>query len=394
MIEFRMPSLGADMEEGTVLEWRVRPGDAVKRGDVVALVDTDKAEIEVEIWHDGTVERLLVPVGEKVPVGAVLAVLRGAGEAAAPSPLPRAAAPQPVARGPEAPPRPTPPRVAPAPPGARVRASPLARRLARDLGVELSTLSGSGPGGEIVRADVEAAARAAPAAERRPPGAAERQAALRRAIAASMERSKREIPHYYLEETVDLRRALQWLAAENQRRPVPERLLLAALLLKATALALRESPELCGTWVGGAFRPASGVHVGVAISLRGGGLLAPTIRDMDRLALPELMAKLRELVARTRRGVLRGSDVSDAAITVTSLGEQGVEKVFGVIQPPQVALVGFGRTVERAWAERGTVGARPTITATLSADHRASDGVRGARFLAAIAKLLGAPEAL
>jgi pyruvate dehydrogenase E2 component (dihydrolipoamide acetyltransferase) len=209
-----------------------------------------------------------------------------------------------------------------------------------------------------------------------------------------MERSKREIPHYYLEETIDLTRALSWLEAENRARPVPGRILPAVLLLKATALALRESPELCGTWVEGGFRPASGIHVGVAISLRGGGTLAPAIRDVDRLALPELMAKLRDLVARTRRGVLRGSEVSDASITVTSLGEQGVAKVFGVIQPPQVALVGFGRIVERPWAEAGAVTARPTIAATLSADHRASDGARGARFLAAIAKRLGGPEEL
>jgi pyruvate dehydrogenase E2 component (dihydrolipoamide acetyltransferase) len=209
-----------------------------------------------------------------------------------------------------------------------------------------------------------------------------------------MERSKREIPHYYLEEAIDLQRALVWLEAENRARPVPERILPAVLLLKATALALRESRELCGTWVEGGFRPASGIHVGVAISLRGGGTLAPAIRDVDRLALPELMAKLRDLVARTRRGVLRGSEVSDASITVTSLGEQGVAKVFGVIQPPQVALVGFGRIAERPWAEAGTLVVRPTIAATLSADHRASDGARGARFLAAIAKRLAEPEKL
>jgi pyruvate dehydrogenase E2 component (dihydrolipoamide acetyltransferase) len=279
-----------------------------------------------------------------------------------------------------------------------VHASPLARRLAAELGVDLAAVSGSGPGGEIVRADVEAAARAArapaPPAERRAPAAAERQAALRRAIAAAMERSKREIPHYYLEETIDLRRALRWLEEENRRRPVPERMLPAVLLLKATALALRESPELCGAWIDGAFRPASGIHVGVAISLRGGGLLAPTIPDTDRLELPELMAKLRDLVARTRRGVLRGSDVRDASITVTSLGEQGALKVLGVISPPQVALVGFGRIALRPWAEGGQVDARPTIAATLSADHRASDGVRGARFLTALAKLLGEPEKL
>jgi pyruvate dehydrogenase E2 component (dihydrolipoamide acetyltransferase) len=394
VIEFRMPSLGAEMDFGTVLEWRVRPGDAVRRGDIVALVDTEKAEIEVEIWESGVVESIVVPVGTKVPVGALLAQLRAAGEAppgvAAPQP-PRVAAPPIPAPAAPAPPAPAAPPLR-APEGARIRATPLARRIAADLGVDLARVRGTGPEGEITRRDIEAAA--APAVAAPAPAPADRSAALRRAIAAAMARSKREIPHYYLETAIEMTRALAWLEAENLRRPLPERLLPAALVLKAVALALRDSPELCGTWVEGGFRPASGIHVGVAISLRGGGTLAPAIRDADRHPLGELMAALRDLVSRTRRGVLRGSEVTDAAITVTNLGDQGVEKVFGVIYPPQVALVGFGRISERPWAEHGMVGVRPVLAATLSADHRASDGVQGARLLGAIARLLQEPERL
>jgi pyruvate dehydrogenase E2 component (dihydrolipoamide acetyltransferase) len=217
---------------------------------------------------------------------------------------------------------------------------------------------------------------------------------MRRGIAAAMARSKREIPHYYLETGVDMSRALAWLEAENRRRPVPERLLHSVLLLKAVVLALEETPELNGHWVDDAFRPADGVHVGVAIAVRGGGLLAPAIVDADRKDLDQLMRDLRDLVGRARRAMLRSSELTRASITVTSLGELGVERVFGIIYPPQVALVGFGRVTEKPWAEAGRIVARPVIAASLSGDHRASDGHRGARFLAAVARLLQAPEDL
>ena len=217
---------------------------------------------------------------------------------------------------------------------------------------------------------------------------------MRRAIAAAMARSKREIPHYYLGTQIDMSRAMAWLQAENLKRSVNERLLYSVLLLKAVALALREFPELNGFWVDGAFKPGEGIHVGVAISLRLGGLVAPAIHDLDQKSLSEIMVSLRDLVKRVRAGVLRSSEIADATITVTSLGEQGVETVFGVIYPPQVALVGFGKIVERPWAEGGMVGARPVIMASLSGDHRASDGHRGGLFLAALDRLLQEPEKL
>jgi pyruvate dehydrogenase E2 component (dihydrolipoamide acetyltransferase) len=217
---------------------------------------------------------------------------------------------------------------------------------------------------------------------------------MREAIARTMARSKREIPHYYLGTTIDMGAALAWLETENSARPADERLLPAALLIKAVALATREVPNMNGTWQEGGFRPSASVHVGVAISLRRGGLVAPAIHDAQELRLDDLMGRLRELVGRARTGRLRGSEVADATITVSNLGDQGVEAVFGVIYPPQVALVGFGRVVERPWAEGGMLGVRPVVQATLSADHRASDGHDGARFLSAVDRLLQAPEEL
>jgi pyruvate dehydrogenase E2 component (dihydrolipoamide acetyltransferase) len=389
MGEFLMPSLGADMEAGTLVEWLVKPGDTVKRGDIIAVVETEKGAIEVEVFEAGVVEALLIESGARVPVGTVLATIRAEG------------APLEGARAPAPPPRP----LAPAPP--RIRVSPLARRRAEELGVDLASVQGTGPGGAITREDVEGAAaipRAAPppveeaaappAAPRPERPAADRYAAMRHAIAAAMARSKREIPHYYLQTFIDMERSLAWLEAENLRRPVSERILYAALLLKAVALAVREVPEVNGFWVDEKFQPAASVHVGVGISLRQGGLVAPAIHDTDKKSMVEVMRDLRDLVGRARSGSFRSSEVSDPTITVTNLGEQGVESVYGIIYPPQVALVGFGKIIERPWAIQGMLTVRPILTATLAADHRASDGHRGGLFLAAIDRLLQEPEKL
>lgn len=219
---------------------------------------------------------------------------------------------------------------------------------------------------------------------------------MRRAIGDLMARSKREIPHYYVATTIDLDRALAWLAERNANRPVTERVLPAALLLKATALAARQVPELNGFWDpdAGGLRRADQVHLGIAIALRRGGLVAPAIHTADQLTLDELMAALRDLVERARTGRLRSSEMSDPTLTVTNLGEQGADEVQGVIYPPQVALVGFGRIAPRPWAEGAMLGVRPTVRATLAGDHRATDGHAGSRLLAAIDHLLHTPEDL
>lgn len=461
-----MPSLGADMDEGTLQEWLVHPGDQVHKGDPVAVVETAKSMIEVECFETGTLGKLLVEPGTTVPVGTALALIEPPAEPAKKREKPRkpekpkrakkAEEQRPVrtaAQHPTPPARPEPAHV-PAPPAAHERghleAGPLLRRLAQRSGIELETLQGSGPGGRVTRTDVEQAATAGTAAppsrvrvsplarrlaaeldvdlaevtgtgkdgtvraadvRKAAPGPAttappprhiaapvrpseDRADAMRQAIAGLMARANRDIPHYYLSTTVDLATAMAWLHEHNRRTPVGERLLPAALLLKAAALAAREVPELNGFWTDDRFTAGNGVHLGVAVSLRGGGLVAPALRNADALELPRLMTALKDLVARARTGRLRGSEVSGSTITVTNLGDQGVEAVFGVIYPPQVALVGFGRVVDRPWAVDGLLGVRPVVTATLSADHRATDGAVGAHYLTVVDRLLQNPEQL
>jgi pyruvate dehydrogenase E2 component (dihydrolipoamide acetyltransferase) len=395
MSKFRMPSLGADMEAGRLVQWLKRPGDAVKRGDIIAVVETQKGAIEIEVFEDGTVETLEVDPGIEVPVGTVLATIRGAG---APPAEPSASSPEvarPAVSGATAVVDDRPVVVLPRSP----RVSPLARKLAAEAGVDLTSVIGTGPQGVITRQDVERAVAGVAfqplgAAAMPPTSRSARGRDMRVAIAAAMSRSKREIPHYYLSSVIDLNAALTWLRRENDTRPVTGRLLPAALFIKAVAKGLREVPELNGSWVDGGFRPGGGIHIGVAIVLRGGGLVAPAIHDTDRLDIPAIMQALSDLVARARSGSLKSSELADPTVTVTNMGEQGVESVFGIIYPPQVALVGFGRIVERPWVVDGAVVARPVVTVTLSADHRATDGHRGGLLLSAVGRLLQQPEVL
>ena len=399
-----MPALGADMEAGTLVEWLVKPGDRVKRGDVVAVVETQKGAIEVECFEVGIVSELAVPVGTKVAVGGLLARIGEAAPApnsATPPPPAKPVSPPPglpVAVGPPAGPAAmTPPAATPA--SARIKITPVARRRIAELGLDPGSLVGTGIGGSVSLADVEAAAIGRHPAETPQPRPAPRRsgfdlAEMRKAIAVAMSRSKREIPHYYLSHTVDLGAALEWLETFNASQPVPRRLLPAVLLLKAAALGLREVPQLNGTYVDGAFHPGDGVHPGWAISLRGGGLVAPAIRNADALAMPQLMVAVRDLVQRARTGGLRSSELSSPTVTVTSLGERAAESVTGIIYPPQVAIIGFGTISSRPWVHDGQVVARPLVTVSLAADHRVTDGHVGARLLTVIERLLQEPAAL
>lgn len=457
-----MPSLGADMEHGKIVEWLVKPGDYVRRGDLVAVVDTDKTVMDVESFQEGVVAELLVDLGVTVPVGTPLArITPTPAEVGAPvqeAPPATAAAPEPAAPrmsgSGQAPPAAPPVRhlahrlgidtarihgtgkdgtvtrsdvehaVAARPSTAgRVRSSPRARRLAAELGTELAAVSGTGPDGAVTEADVRraagstpeaGAAEAAPASvpagpvpeapspgepptEVPPPGTAtearDRVASLRRAIGALMSRSKKTIPHYYLSSTLDLRAAVQWMQSVNAHRPVAARLVPSALLLKAAALAAKEVPEVNGFY-DDRFRPSPSVHLGVAVALRQGGLVAPAIHDADTLPVDVLMEQLRDLVSRARAGRLLRAEMADPTITVTNLGDLGVDSVYGVIYPPQVAMLGFGRVMEQPFAQNGMLGVRHAVVATLSADHRVSDGLRGGRFLARIEELLQTPEEL
>ncbi|WP_328401549.1 2-oxo acid dehydrogenase subunit E2 [Nocardia sp. NBC_00403] len=531
MAEFRMPSLGADMEEGTLLSWRVQPGDVVHKGDIVAEVDTAKAAIEVECFDEGTIGEILVAPGVTVPVGSVLATIEPNGCRMPPSVAPAGADPAQTSTAVSGPAKPSsaeldsvepvsvsvesglpgrkpPPEdhsasrsrpktkrsrrsadkstmtgtartAGPGPPGADIRATPLVRRLAQEAGIDLAVVVGSGPGGRILRADVDSAVtvradeirsaaaepeianpeaatgavrasgyarrlarelgvdvsavsgtgpsgavraadvravRARPDAEgtaaealedRKPPpqdhpttgesrqvASSRDRAAMRRSIAAMMTRSKQTIPHYYLSTTIDVGAASGWLREVNRVASVPDRIVMAALLLRAVAVAARRVPAVNGHWVEDAFHPADTVDLGVIVSLRRGGIIAPTIAHAEAASPRELMARLREVVDRARSGRLRSSETVAATITVTNLGELGVESVLGVIPPPQVAIVGFGAVAERPCAVNGLLGVRPQVTTTLAADHRASDGAVGARFLNTIAELLQHPEQL
>ncbi|TQJ38175.1 pyruvate dehydrogenase E2 component (dihydrolipoamide acetyltransferase) [Arthrobacter sp. SLBN-112] len=474
MADLRMPSLGADMEHGKVVEWLVKPGDYIHKGDLVAAVDTDKTVMDIESFQEGVVAEFLVDIGDTVDVGTPIARITATPAELPPPPLtsgtisPNARS----ERGSKVPPpvrhlahtlgvdvgrisgsgpggevvradveraaaasvtkAPTASEVAaeaPAAPAAethRVRSSPLARRLAAELGVELQAIAGTGPGGAVTEEDVLAAvpprgrAPKEPAAERpaeappsetpqpearpeplaeaprrkQPTAAGGKAESLRQAIGALMSRSKKEIPHYYLSTTLDLAAAMAWMHAANQQRPVSSRLVPSALLLKATALAAKEVPDINGFFTKGAFQASSSVHLGVAVALRHGGLVAPALHDADTLSLDQLMDQLRDVVSRARAGRLQRAEMADPTITVTNLGDLGVESVYGVIYPPQVAMVGFGKVLEQPWAHNGMLGIRHAAIATLSADHRVSDGLRGGRFLARIDELLQAPEKL
>ena len=275
---------------------------------------------------------------------------------------------------------------------------------ARERGIDLDRVVGTGPGGVVTVADVDARG-VAPTAPRQPavtppPAAARRgsappeASAMRRAIAAAMSRSKREIPHYYLAHTIDLEPALRWMERRNAERPITQRLIYGALLIKAVARALAKAPALNGFWQNDAFVPSEARHVGVVISLRGGGLVAPALRDVATAELDAVMDALRDVTARARSGRLKSSELGSATVTVSSLGETGVETVFPVIHPPQVAMVGFGAVLQRPWVVDGGLYVRRVIHATLAADHRASDGHVGAVFLGALEELLAKPEAL
>lgn len=393
MSDFKMPALGADMEAGTLVEWCVKLGDRIKSGDVIAVVETQKGAIEVEAFIDGVVSNILVPVGERVPVGTVLARIADstiASESPVASQAPIAAA-QTLALRPLAATAHAKPVASPQ--GSRTKITPIARRRAFALNLDLKIVKGTGVEGSIRLADVEAVAGLPPAA----PPAVKRGldlSEMRKAIAAAMARSKREIPHYYLSETVDLHAALAWIENFNSSRSPIDRILPAVLFLKAAALALHEQPRLNGLYEDGGFVPSASVHIGWAVALRGGGLIAPAIRDTDKKSVSELMSAMRDLVERARRGGLRGSELTSSTITVSNVGDRGAEKVTGVIYPPQVAIVGFGRIVARPWVVDGRVESRPIVTISLAADHRVTDGHIGGLYLAAVARLLQEPEKL
>lgn len=400
MIEFTMPSLGADMEAGTLIQWLKRPGERFERGEALAVVETQKGAIEIENYHCGVLEEILVEVGQKVPVGQPLALLRldsQADEKTAASPPPA----KPAVKAEAAPgghPLPTRPRPTAAAPGYRPRISPAALVRMQSLGLSPERIA-AGPDGAIGLREVDAAARRLQpdAGPESPAPTASRGIApddMRKAIAAAMSRSHREIPHYFVGSRLDIGPLVAWLEAENTGRETARRLLYAAPLIRALALAFKCAPALNGHWVDDGFVPAESVHLGVAIALRGGGLIAPALLDADRLGVDEIMLALTDLVARARGGRLRSAEMTAATATVSILGDATADSLQPIIYPPQVAIVGCGRIVETAWAENGVLSARPSLTVTIGGDHRVSDGRLAAKFLNRLDTLLKQPEKL
>lgn len=371
--EILMPKLGLTMTEGLLAEWKVAPGMRVRAGDVLFVVETEKIATEIEAPGEGEILDLLAPAGATVPVGAPVA--RWTGEATA---APREA--------PAAPEQPAP--AAPAPP--RILATPLARRLARERGLDLARLRGSGPRGRIKAADLpQAAAPAAPA----PPAAALPLDRIRATAARRLSQAKREIPHFYVGAGADLTRLLA-LREEWNALPGAPRLTLTHALLAACGRALAQAPELNRVWAEEAWLPLPGAHVGLAVDTPQ-GLFAPVLRDAGALPLEELAARADALVARARAGALTHEDMAPASLTLSNVGMHGARFLVPIVNPGQSMILGVGavEAVFRPDAQGAPV-LRREATLVLAADHRVLDGAAAARFLDRVAAILEQPLAL
>lgn len=381
MIEFRMPSLGADMEDGTLIEWKKKTGDAVKRGDCIAEVETQKGLIEIEVFDEGIIDEILIPEGTKVPVGTIMAIIKpsSASLETKPSTL------QPTEE------KITEPIWIENIEETSIKASPLARRIASDNHIDISKIKGTGEDGVITKDDVEQVirqqkptetARTIPSTE-----------SIRAAVAAAMSKSNKEIPHYYLEKKINVTQALLWLKEQNKERKITARLLPVVLFIKATAKTLARFPDLNAVWENG-LQPKKSINIGFVVSLRTGGIIVPAISNANAKSIDEIMETLNDIIPRARALKLRSSELSDSTITMTSLGEGGADSVFGVIYPPQVAVIGFGSISEQPFAENGMLGIRSVVSVSLAGDHRATDGLTGSRFLSALDTNLQNPETL
>jgi pyruvate dehydrogenase E2 component (dihydrolipoamide acetyltransferase) len=438
------------MTEGTLLRWLKEEGDTVTRGEVIAEIETDKANVEIEAFESGVFRKALAREGDTVNVGEVIAIIAGAEDdistyGAAPAPAAkeqrdRSAATATKAPAPEAaraagdaptkeatpageqPPTPAPPAdvrppqpPAPAAPQAapaqrtngRLRASPLAKRIAEQRGIDLQGVRGTGPDGRILQRDVEAAAaggNARPAAPSPGPGAATPAQApsadtavtptrMRQAIARRMSQSKREAPHYYLLVDIDMTDAMAMRAQLNETVGEDARVSINDLVVRACAIALRRHPAFNATIDGDQVTQRAQQNVCIAIALDD-GLIAPALIDAGSKSLLEIAREARDLIARAKGGALRPDEVTAGTFSVTNLGPYGVETLIGIIQPPQTAILGAGSVMPQAAVHEGAVTVRQLMKVALSADHRVTDGAQGALFLAEIKRLLEKPLSL
>ncbi len=429
-----MPRLSDSMEEGTVLRWLKASGDVVSRGDELAEIETDKATMTYEADSDGVLE-LVAAEGETLPIGAVIARIGGEAGARAPAGAVASGAPPLAAAGAE-PPAPGPaaaiagPAAGPGAPapgapalradGARVKASPVARRVAGELGVDLGGLAGTGPGGRIVRADVEAAANgagrtgapaapggapvapAAAAPDAGPPGLAtakgqatvQELSRLQQTVARRMAESRATVPDFTLTAEIDMQAAAnfraQLKAAAPEGEPAPS---FNDLIVKACALALREHPRANAAYKDGRFELYERVNVGVAVAGQD-SLVVPTIFDADRKGLAAIAAETRALAGKARDGTVTPPELSGGTFTVSNLGMFGIRQFTAVISPPQAAILAVGAIEPRPVVRDGDVVPGLTMAVTLACDHRILYGADAAEFLAAIRTRLQAPATL
>ena len=380
MIEFQMPSLGADMEDGILIEWKKKPGDVVKRGDIIAEVDTQKGLIEIEVFDEGTIAELLIQEGTKVPVGTKMALIQPSTiEVEKPIEL------HPIME------KISEPIIEEKTDTISIKASPLAKKMAQENHIDLSKIIGTGPDGAITKEDIDASIKQSETAETEKISTPSE--TIRMAVAAAMSKSNREIPHYYLEKKIDMTKALAWLQEANKQRTVANRLLPVVLFIKAMAKSLKEVPDLNAVWENGLLQKTE-INIGFVVSLRNGGIIVPAIPQSDTKNADEIMTALNDLIPRARALKLRSSELSTSTITLTNLGDAGADTVFGIIYPPQVAIVGLGTITEQPFAENGMLGIRSLANVTLAGDHRATDGLTGSRFLSSLDKYLQNPEAL
>ena len=409
MAEVIMPKMSDGMMEGKVLSWRKRVGDPVARGEVIAEIETDKVNVEIEAEANGTLSQILVPEGVSAPVGAVIAHINGVA-----APAQAQTAPGGPSRPEAAPESPgvgaAQPAVAPrpaeaSPPEERSKASPIARRMAAERGIELAKVTGTGPGGRIVERDIEAylaTSRAAPpAAPDRPAASPEadyediEMSRMRQAIARTVVHSKQTIPHFYVTNEVDMTRALDLRAqlkvayGEDQGR-----ISVNDLILKATSLALRKHQGLNAQFIEPAtLRRFHRIHLGIMVAIPD-GLVLPVLRDADRLPLLTLAREARRLVEGARQRHLRQEDYTGATFAVSNLGTYDVTNFTAIINAPQAGILAVGRILERPVVRDGQIVVRPVVEITVSADHRVTDGVGAAEFLVEVKRYLENPVLL
>lgn len=409
-IAVQLPALSPTMKEGRITKWLKKEGDKVSSGTAIAECETDKSNLEIEAYDDGTLLKLLVKEGDAAPVGSTIAWIGKPGEAvpdapppvavvAAPAPAPAPVKAAPVAVAPVTslvPPKPKPVVAAPAGGNGRLRASPLAKKIAETQGIDLATVQGSGPSGRIVKRDVEEAltrppakgpklVRSAPGVRLPPESLPVTQ--MRKVIAQRLGEVKPGVPHFYLNVDVEMDKALQVREAAKAEEL---KLSVNDVIVKATAMAVRRFPRINQVFAGDSIQQLNTVDVGVAVAIED-GLITPIVRDADQKGLAEIAAEIRDLAERAKRKALKPEEYTGGSITVSNLGMFGIDSFIAVINPPQAAILAVGKVEPKVVVRDGQMVIRQMMTVTLSGDHRVIDGAVGAQYLQELKALLEQP---